>query len=384
MSNDTLDTFHGWLGHSAAAADGQMQWGPFTPRAFQDDDVDIAVTHCAVCHTDHGMLTGVWGPVEYPLCVGHEIVGRIVRVGPKAKDRFAIGDRVGFGAQCDACLNRPFPYWNTAASAAPAAGDGHQGGCVPCSTGQEQYCPEIVPTYGVRRNYDGTLARGGYATHFRAKSHFTFPLPPELPSAHAAPMLCGGITTYSPLVRFGCGPGKAVGVVGLGGLGHFAVLWAKALGADRILGFSRSVGKKDDAMALGCDEYLATLEDGYADAIKEREASLDIILCTASSVGEELESYITLLKPGGTFVLLGNADGGKLQVPTLPMLMKKINVAGSLIGSPAEIRDMFKLAVEKGVKPWVQERDMQDANEALKDIAAGNARYRLCLVNKDA
>ena len=277
MSSITTEVFHGWLSHSPSAADGRMEWAAFTPRVFQDDDIDIAVTHCAVCHTDHSVLAGELGPIPFPVCVGHEIVGHVVRVGPKAHPQFVVGDRVGVGAQSDACLNR-LSHEND-----PAESSKTETLCSSCSTGQEQYCPRLVATYGTQRHYDGTIAMGGYATHIRIKSHFAFHIPDRLASADAAPMLCGGITTYSPLVRYGCGPGKSVGVVGLGGLGHFGVLWAKALKADFVLGISRSAAKKDDALKLGCDEYLASAEDGYADAVKEKDGTLDIILCTVSN-----------------------------------------------------------------------------------------------------
>lgn len=283
MSVITTEEFHGWLSHSHAAVDGKMEWAAFTPRPFQDDDIDIAVTHCAICHTDHGILAGELGPIDFPVCVGHEIVGHVVRVGPKAHQQFAVGDRVGVGAQSDACLNRPFLQSKPGHEHDSAGGGKTETLCSSCSTGQEQYCPKFIATYGSQRHYDGSIAMGGYATHIRTKSHFVFPIPDQLASADAAPMLCGGITTYSPLVRHGCGPGKSVAIVGLGGLGHFSVLWAKALKADSVLAISRSKSKKDDALKLGCDEYLASAEDGYAKAIKEREGTLDIILCTVSN-----------------------------------------------------------------------------------------------------
>jgi alcohol dehydrogenase (NADP+) len=203
------------------------------------------------------------GATDYPQCVGHEIVGIAVRVGSKVEGDIKVGDRVGVGAQGDSCRARL------------------KGDCEECSSGMEQYCNNrFVGTYdGVHLNGDKSM--GGYALYNRTPSHFVFKIPEGISSAAAAPMLCAGVTTYSPLKHYGAGPGKEVGVVGLGGLGHFAILWAKALGVDRIVVISRNSNKADDAIALGADAYIATDED--QEAFKKHSRSLDIIISTASS-----------------------------------------------------------------------------------------------------
>jgi alcohol dehydrogenase (NADP+) len=212
--------------------------------------------------------------------VGHEIVGKAVRVGTNVH-QIKVGDRVGVGAQARSCL---------------------QPDCPECSIGQTSYCSRAVNTYGsVYPNGEGN-SYGGYANYNRTNGNFVFPIPDGLASEDAAPMLCAGITVYAALKKNGCGPGKKVGIVGIGGLGHFAILFAKALGADRVLAFSRKESKGADALAMGADEHIAT--DETRDWTKDVR-SLDLILCTASSPTMPLTQYLTLLKVGGTFMQLG-------------------------------------------------------------------------------
>jgi alcohol dehydrogenase (NADP+) len=201
------------------------------------------------------------GPAPYPVCVGHEIVGTAVRVGSKAEGGIKVGDRVGVGAQSDSCLGRR----------------GHQ--CEECSNGEENYCATQVITYGAF-HFNGGKAMGGHATYNRSPSHFVFKIPNGLESAAAAPMLCGGATVYSPLTFFGAGPGKKVGILGVGGLGHFGVLFAKALGA-KVVGLSRRSDKKEDILKMGADEYIAMEED--EDWLKKNEKTFDLIINTISS-----------------------------------------------------------------------------------------------------
>ena len=196
----------------------------------------------------------------YPVCVGHEIVGRVVRVGSQVKD-LKVGDLVGVGAQNDSCLSRKGP-------------------CEDCETGHENYCRHLVQTYnGLHIN--GGKSYGGYASYHRSPAHFAIKIPDGLPPAAAAPMMCGSITVYSPLRNYGCGPGKKVGVVGVGGLGHFAIMFAKALGADKVVAISRRSNKREDALKLGADQYIATDEDN--DWVTENTRSLDLIISTISS-----------------------------------------------------------------------------------------------------
>lgn len=256
--------------------------------------------------------------------------------------------------------------------------------CPDCTSHNESYCAnEMLATYGSVYPNDEGKTYGGYADYNRTNGHFVVPIPDGLDSADAAPMLCGGVTVYSPLKKNGCGPGKTVGVVGVGGLGHFAVLFAKALGADRVVGISRKADKRDDVLKLGADAYIATAEDNGWETKNKR--TLDLIISTVSSASMPLTDYLGLLKTRGTLIQVGAPDGGNLPpINAFTLLASGIKIGGSGIGSPTdEIPEMLKLAAEKKIKPWVQARPLKEANQVVVDMEAGKARYRYVLVNEN-
>ncbi|KAA8646673.1 NAD(P)-dependent alcohol dehydrogenase [Aspergillus tanneri] len=336
---DTDYKFEGWMGLDPKAGDGKMVWKEFEPKPWEETDVDIKITHSGICGSDLHTLRSGWGPTMYPCCVGHEIVGIAVRVGSKAEGNIKVGDRIGVGAQNDSC-------------------QGRKGDCEACSSGLEQYCPKnMVSTYN-SIHLNGGKSYGGYALYHRAPSHFVIKIPDAIPSAIAAPMLCGGITSYSPLRHNGCGPGKTVGIIGVGGLGHFGIMFAKALGADRVVAISRKANKREDALKLGANTYIAT--DDNINWAKNNSRSLDLIISTVSSSKMPIVDYISLLKP---MALLFNSASQRTVL------------------SP-EICEMLQLAAEKKVQAWVEERPMKEANQAIVDMEAGKARYRYVLVNK--
>lgn len=195
-------------------------------------------------------------------------------------------------------------------------------------------------------------------------------------------MLCGGVTVYSPLKKNGCGPGKKVGIVGLGGLGHFGVLFAKALGADKVVVISRSRGKEEDARKMGADDFIATEED--KDWAEKHASSLDLIVSTVSSPKMPLMQYLNLLRRNGQFIQVGAPEDSLPGFNVFTLIMKSAKIGGSIIGSPAEIEEMLALASSHKVKPWIQERPMKDANAATVDMDEGKARYRYVLVNEDS
>lgn len=318
----------------------------------------------------------IWGfqlPTLAACVVGHEIVGTAIRVGTNVK-HIQLGDRVGVGAQGRSCL---------------------RSSCPDCTTDRESYCfVDRANTYASELPNNEGITYGGYAKYNRSHSHFVIPIPEGLDSANAAPMLCAGITMYSPLRRNGCGPGTSVGILGVGGLGHFGVLFCKALGADRIVGISRNADKRDDVLKLGADDYIATETDvGWQE---KHKASLDLIISTISSDSINLSEYLWLLKTQGTFVQVGYVfqtisrstlltwhrapDGGKLPpFSVFDLLARGFNIGGSGCGSPAEIREMLQLAVEKKVEPWIQKWPFDQANEAILSMNSGEARYRYVL-----
>ncbi|KAH7312256.1 zinc-binding dehydrogenase [Stachybotrys elegans] len=352
--------FEGWLGLDKESIGGKMVWGEFKPKPWEETDVDIKISHCGVCGTDLHVLRSGWRATPYPICVGHEIIGTVVRVGSKAEGGLKVGDRVGVGAQSDSCLGRDSE-------------------CDDCASGLEQYCGKFVNTYG-GKHFNGAKSMGGYGMYHRCPSHFVVKIPDGLDSADAAPMLCGGITLFAPLKDHGCGPGKTVGIVGVGGLGHFGIAFAKALGADRVVGISRSETKRDEVLRMGADSYIATEdEENWANKYGK---TFDLIISTVSSSKMPLTQYLGLLKREGTLVQVGIPDDGPLGFNPGVLINLRSKITGSKIGSPAEIRQMLDLAVEKHVKPWVQVRHMSEANQTILDMDAGKARYRYVLANE--
>ncbi|QIW98455.1 hypothetical protein AMS68_003973 [Peltaster fructicola] len=350
--------FEGWMGLDKESVKGKMVWQEYKPKPFEETDVDIQITHCGICGSDIHTLQSGWGETPYPCCVGHEIVGKAVRVGSKVEKGIKVGDRVGVGAQNSSCLKPD---------------------CEECSSGLENHCAHVVNTFADRYP-DGSLSYGGYADYHRAPSHFVFKIPEGIPSEDAAPMLCGGITVYSPLKNNGCGPGKKVGIIGVGGLGHFGVLYAKALGADRVVGISRKAEKKADVLKMGADEYIATDED--KDWAKHHANSLDLIVSTVSSPKMPLMDYLGLLRTKGTFIQVGAPEDLLPQMNAFAFIGKGVKFGGSMIGPPAQIEEMLKLSAEKKIKPWINKYSMKDANKAIVDMEAGKARYRITLVNE--
>ena len=287
---------------------------------------------------------------------------------------------MGVGAQNDSCQCRKPPQTVEDYSA-----------CDACATGNEVYCPHMVLTYGAKYlTPGGGKSMGGYAKYHRCPAKFAFKIPDGLASEHAAPMMCAGLTVFSPLTHFGNhgqGPidqrlkGQSVGVIGVGGVGHFAILFAKALGASRVVALSRRRNKSADALALGADEYIATAEDEGWET--KHASSLDLILCAISSSDMPLSSYIGLLKRDGIYCQLGLPDDGLFKVGAGSIASQRRTLTGSFMGSPHEIRAMLQIAAEKGIKPWVVTRPMREANQVILDMEHGKARYRYVLVNED-
>lgn len=357
------DTFKGWVAHDATSP---LKFTDFQPKQFTPTDIEIRVTHCGICGTDVHTLRSGWAPTDYPCVLGHEIVGVVARVGSEvatlasssASRKIRVGDRVGVGAQSMSCLRAD---------------------CEACADGRENYCSRMVGTYNGRYP-DKSKSYGGYAAFWRGPAHFAFKIPDYLPSAEAAPLLCGGVTVYRPLKRYHAGPGKAVGIIGVGGLGHLGILFAKALGCSSVVAISRTSGKRKDAVeGLGADSFIATEEDEKW--AKKYSRTLDIIICTVDAPDLPLIQYLRLLKVGGTFVQVGAPEGPLPGLPAWSLIQKEIQVTGSNIGSPDDIREMLLLAAEKRVLPWIQKRPMSDVNAALTDMDAGKARYRYVLEN---
>lgn len=358
------DTFKGWVARDSSSP---LVYSEFTPKPFTPTDIEVRISHCGICGSDLHTLRSGWAPTNYPCVVGHEIVGTVVRIGAEvatlasssASREIRVGDRVGIGAQSGSCLRAD---------------------CEACASGLENYCPRLTGTYNSRYP-DKSKSYGGYANLWRGPAHFAFKIPDALPSAEAAPLLCGGVTVYRPLKRYHAGPGKAVGIVGVGGLGHLGILFAKALGCDRVVAISRTSSKEKDAVnGLGADLFIAT--DEQKNWAKTHSRSLDLMICTVDSPKLPLGQYLRLLKIGGTFVQVGAPDGPLPALPAWSLIQKEVQITGSNIGSPDDIRDMLQLAANKRVYPWIEKRPMSDVNAVLADMDAGKARFRYVLENR--
>ncbi|KAK5095896.1 hypothetical protein LTR70_003215 [Exophiala xenobiotica] len=351
--------FQGWLGLDKDSANGNMVWQGYEPKPFEEIDVDIKITHCGICGSDIHTLRSGWGATKYPVCVGHEIVGHAVRVGSKVKG-IKVGDRVGVGAQSGSC-------------------QGQKGDCDMCADGLEQHCPRGTSTYDSKWP-DGSKSYGGYADYWRGRGHMVIPIPEGMPSECAAPMLCGGITAFSPLTQHGAGPDTKVGIIGIGGLGHFGILGAKALGCKTIVAISRTSAKKEDAMKMGATDFLATDEDSHW--TRKARGSLDLIVSTVSSPKMPLQKYLSLLRFNGTFVQVGAPEDAVPGFNMFSLMGKRAKITGSMIGSPQEIKDMLQLFQEKGIRTWNNNVPLKDANQAVVDMEDGKARYRYVLVHE--
>jgi len=341
----------------------------FTPKIFEDRDVDIVNECCGVCGSDVHTITGGWGELPTsPICVGHEIIGRVLKVG-KDVTTCKVGDRVGVGAQVQACMQ-----------------------CKVCESKNENYCPHMVDTYGAPYNLDQghsdkpmkdkngnqIFSQGGYSSHSRVHEYFVFPIPDSIPSIEAAPMMCAGLTTYSPLVRAGTGPGKHVAILGIGGLGHFGLLWAKALGAE-VTALSHTRGKKDEALKLGADHFVCTGDKNWAEPLA---FTFDFILNAADMTNEfDLKTYLSTLRVNGTFHNVGLPD------KPLPSLMAQdfapngAHIGGSHLGNRQEALAMLKLAAEKKLKPMIETIDISEkgCKEAVEKVKRNDVRYRITL-----
>lgn len=330
----------------------------FKPKLLNERDIDIRIECCGVCGSDVHAATGDWGPLKGPLVPGHEIVGKVVQIG-KSVTSVIIGDRVGVSAQVLSCFK-----------------------CNDCKDGNYGYCPKMVLTYDSPYE-DGYISKGGYASHIRVHEHFSFKIPETLPSEVAAPFLCGGITAFSPLVRYKIGPGKKIGICGIGGIGHFAILLAKALGAE-VYAISRSDVKREDSLKLGADHYISSKEkDWTRHYIKELDL---LLLCGSSLSGINIDEYMEILKARGAIhSICGPPAGEKLTIDTFRFLFSGVTLSTSLTGTHEEINTMLKLVADKDVKPWIERIPMSEegVSEALQRAKNNDVRFRFVLTDYD-
>jgi uncharacterized zinc-type alcohol dehydrogenase-like protein len=348
----------GELQATTKAYAAQSAQAPLAPFALQrrdplPGDVDIEILYCGVCHSDLHTVRNEWEsamPTVYPCVPGHEIVGRVVRVGAGVK-KFKAGDLAAVGCMVDSCRT-----------------------CASCRRGLEQYCENgFTLTYNSPDKHLGGVTYGGYSDRIVVDEAFVLKLSPKLDLAATAPLLCAGITTYSPLRHWKVGAGQKVGIVGLGGLGHMGVKFARAFGAHVVL-FTTSPGKAADALRLGAHEVVVSRN---ADEMAKHRASFDFIL-DAVSAQHDINAYLSLLKLDGTLTLVG-APEKALEVHAFNLLLPRRNFAGSGIGGIAETQEMLDFCAERGITSDIEMIRIQEINQAYDRLLKGDVKYRFVI-----
>ncbi|WP_165065538.1 NAD(P)-dependent alcohol dehydrogenase [Marisediminicola senii] len=327
---------------------------PLVPTTIERRDVGakdvlIEIAYAGICHSDIHTVRGDWGPVAYPLTVGHEIVGVVTEVGSDVT-LHNVGDRVGVGCMVNSCRE-----------------------CVNCLSGDENYCLKGNTGTYASVDRDGTITQGGYSTHVVVVEDFVLKVPESIPYEAAAPLLCAGITTYSPLHHWKAGPGSKVAVVGMGGLGHMAVKIAHAMGAE-VTVLSRTLSKKEDGLRLGADHYYATGDEATFETLANE---FDLIINTVSAE-IDMNAHLSLLALNGTLVNVG-APSEPLPVQAFSLIGGRRSFAGSGIGSIGETQEMLDFCAEHGIAPEIELVNADGINDAYERVLSSDVRYRFVI-----
>src|SRR5436853_735319 len=336
-------------GYAAKSAESRLQPFSFARRDPLPNDVKIDILFCGVCHSDIHTVRDEWGGTTYPCVPGHEIVGRVVAVGRNVK-RFKEGDLAAVGCMVDACRD-----------------------CHSCHENLEQFCEDVVFTYNSPDEHTGGVTYGGYSTNIVVNEGFVLRVRNDVDVAATAPLLCAGITTYSPLRHWKVGKGQTVGVIGLGGLGHMGVKLANAMGAQVIL-FTTSPDKATDAKRLGAREVVISKDE---DAMNAHAKSCDFILDTVSAK-HDLDAYLNLLKRDGTMCLLG-VPPEPIPLGAFSLIRWRHRLAGSLIGGIAETQEMLDFCAERGIACDIERITIDKINEAYERMLKSDVKYRFVI-----
>jgi uncharacterized zinc-type alcohol dehydrogenase-like protein len=338
--------------YSAASPTSPLVSSTIVRRDPTPEDVQIEILYCGICHSDLHQVRNEWKEVfatVYPCVPGHEIVGRVTKIG-SAVTKFKVGDLAAVGCMIDT-----------------------DGTCPDCKEGLEQFCPNFTLTYNAPDKHLGGVTYGGYSESIVVKDKFALKVPANLDLAAVAPLLCAGITTYSPLRHWGVTKGKKVGIVGLGGLGHMGVKFAHALGAHTVV-FTTSPNKKDDAIRLGADEVVISKN---ADEMQKHIGSFDFIL-DAVSADHDINAYLQLLKRDGNLTLVG-APEKPLQVAAFNLLFGRKSLSGSPIGGLKETQEMLDFCGENGITSDIELIPIQKVNEAYERLLKSDVKYRFVI-----
>jgi uncharacterized zinc-type alcohol dehydrogenase-like protein len=337
-------------GYAAKSPASLLEPFNFQRREPGSHDVLIEILYCGICHSDIHQARDEWGGAIFPMVPGHEIVGHVSRVGSQVK-RFKVGDLAGVGCFVDSCRL-----------------------CESCKAGLEQYCEDhLVLTYNGTERDKKTPTYGGYSSHIVVDENYTLKISPKLPLAGVAPLLCAGITTYSPLRHFKVGPGQRVGVVGLGGLGHMAVKLAASMGA-AVTVLSTSKSKEQDARRFGAHDFVVTTNPKNLEALANR---FDFIL-DAVSAPHDVNAYLNLLRRDGVMVMVG-VPPKALEVHAFSLISKRRKLAGSNIGGIRETQEMLDYCADKNIASDVEMVPIQQVNEAYERTIKGDVKYRFVI-----
>ena len=338
------------IGYAAHTKGAALKPFHFDRRELRSNDVAMEVLYCGICHSDLHMARDDWGWSSYPLVPGHEIVGRVTAVG-KDVTKFKVGDNVAVGCMVDSCQH-----------------------CDQCQKGEEQLCRHgNTGTYAGKDRIDGSTTYGGYSKHLVVRQEFVLRVPDSLDLSRAAPLLCAGITTWSPLKTWGVKAGSRVGVIGLGGLGHMAVKLAQGLGA-HVTVISRTPDKEKDAKALGADRLLLSTDKA---AMEKAASSFDLIIDTVP-VKHDLAPYLPLLDIDATVVIVGQV-GMMDAMESTPLLLARRRVSGSPIGGIRETQEMLDFCAEKNILPETETIRIDEVNHAFERMEKADVRYRFVI-----
>lgn len=337
--------------YGTQAADADLKQINIDRREPTARDIEIEILYCGVCHSDLHTARNDWGGTKYPAVPGHEIVGKVTRVGADVT-KLKVGDYAAVGCLVDSCRE-----------------------CSSCKEDLEQYCQNgFTGTYNGNDKHLGIQTFGGYSEKVVVDEHFVLKVPSNLDLAAVAPLLCAGITTWSPLKHWKVGQGSKVAVIGLGGLGHMAIKLAKGLGAEVTL-FSRTPGKEKDAKSLGADEVIISTEEKQMQTV---HGKFDLIIDTVPYV-HDVNPYVATLNINGTLVLVGYLGGLEPILNTVPMILGRKSVAGSVIGGIAETQEMLDFCGEHNIVSEIEIIKMQDINEAYERMLKSDVRYRFVI-----
>src|SRR5918999_4198256 len=341
------------VGYAARQAKGPLIPYPFERREPREHDIVIDIQYCGICHSDMHQVRDEWGGSTFPLVPGHEIAGIVSQVGAKAS-RYKVGDRVGVGCFVDSCRD-----------------------CSPCRKGLEQYCAEgCTLTYnGVERDGE-THTQGGYSNKIVVDENYVLRIPDNLPLDRAAPLMCAGITLYSPLVYGKAGPGKKVAIIGFGGLGHMGVKIAHVLGA-QVTVLSHSLKKQEDAKRMGADQFYATSDQKTFEVLK---GHFDLIVNTVS-IEIDLNQYLSLLGLDGTMVIVGLPEK-EMSIGAFSLINARRSIAGSVIGGILETHEMLDFCNKNNISCDIELIPIQKVNEAYQRVINSDVRYRFVIDNK--